>query len=350
VNGLLDQYQGMTPSGGLLNPPMSGAPGSIQPYLLGGTAVSPGSQTNPLTLQMGPWAQMAYRMAGSPLQGPYPSVPVPPATAPGGSSLGLAAGLLGLLGGSPSNSGNSGSNLNQTISLGRNLYNAYNGLLGPSINDPAALAQASDAAVAQGTAPVSPLMSTPAQAGITTPDGPLYSGATNANADLAAQEANAYTANGGLLGAGTGAGTGVADTLASTAADQGIGSAATGALADSTPYVAATGADAPAAAATYGGTDAAAGSGSSGLGAAGSAGLAAALFAAQGAMYANDPVGSAHDQANMLIASMPEGPAKTAMQQWVKQYGDLNGYWDSIGANVNIPGGSAQPRMRTGQS
>ena len=269
MNGLLNQYQGMTPSGGLLgNTPMSGAPASIQP-LLGNFAnpSTPGVGGNPLLSQMGPWSQMAYRMAGSPLQGPYPSVPVPPASPAGGSSLGLAAGLLGLLGAKGSNSGSSGSNLNQTISLGRNLYNGIQGLLNPStINDPAALAQASDAAVSQGTAPVSPLMSTPAQAGITTPDGPLYSGATNANADLAAQEANAYAANGGLLGAvgGTGVGTRVADTLASTAADQGIASAATGALADSTPYVAATGADAPAAAAAYGGAAGSAAGGAAG--------------------------------------------------------------------------------------
>src|SRR6185503_11427706 len=92
------------------------------------------------------------------------------------------------------------------VNKARNLYNNVSGLLNPGVN-----ASQLSANTASLTYPAQPLMTTPADAGVTSVDGPLYSGATNANADLAAQEANAYTANGGLLGSvsAAGAGTGV---------------------------------------------------------------------------------------------------------------------------------------------
>jgi hypothetical protein len=92
------------------------------------------------------------------------------------------------------------------------------------------------------------------------------------------------------------------------------------------------------------------------LGAAGTVGIAATAFALQAAMYQNDPVGSPHDQANLLLSSMQRNPYPPGtqnyqnwqnftgqMQQWVKQHGDLNGFWESQGLNVNVPGGPAQP-------
>jgi len=84
-------------------------------------------------------------------------------------------------------------------------------------------------------------------------------------------------------------------------------------------------------------------------------------------MYDNDPVGSPHSQAWGLLDSMQYNPfasgplanpgsaqawqeTTAAMQQWIQQHGDLNGFWASLGANTDIPGGSVQPQHQNVQS
>jgi len=331
VNGLLDQYQGMTP-GGLL---MSGAPNSIQP-LLGGSVISPPSG-NPLTLPMGPWAQMAYRMAGSPIQGPSPSVPVPPTTAPGGSSAGIIGGLLGLLGGASGSRSSNSPSLTQDISLGQKLYGALNPTPATSTVSPAVDQQISQGVNngPYGQAPQSSQQQTNYSASNTAGDvaAPIAASAAPAVATSATPTGviSIYDEAGNLVSGGAaGAGTSAA----------GAGAADTGATASGS---------------------------SAGLGAAGTAALAAALFAGQRAMYDNDPVGSPHSQAWGLLDSMQYNPfasgplanpgsaqawqdTTAAMQQWIQQHGDLNGFWASLGANTDIPGGSAQPQHQNVQS
>jgi hypothetical protein len=182
------------------------------------------------------------------------------------------------------NSGSSGAasavGLLNDANKARNLYNNVTGLLNPGVSqaDLASLyAQGAPAADA-----VQPLITSPAQAGITPVQGPLYSGAPAANADAAAQTADAYSANGGLLGSSAPAPASVGGALGAAAADQGIGSAAAGALADSSPYVAATTGEAPTGLAAYGGTDAAAGDSAAASGS--GAGVAGPLIGA-GILY-----------------------------------------------------------------
>ena len=123
---IMNQYQGMSPTGGLMGAfnaalgsaptggimgainsalgpaPMSGAPNSIQTGLLAPASPYGSPGANPPTFQLGPWSQMAYQMAGSPHQGPYPSVEVPPAAAGGsGSTAGGIGGLLMGIGQNP---------------------------------------------------------------------------------------------------------------------------------------------------------------------------------------------------------------------------------------------------------
>jgi hypothetical protein len=225
-------------------PLYSGAPNSIQ----GGVLMPPGYTQqipNMANYAPGKYSQMAYQMAGSPVMGPWAASTPPP--------------LQPYSTGGLNNSGSSGAasavGLLNDANKARNLYNNVTGLLNPGVSqsDLASLyAQSAPTADA-----VQPLVTTPAQAGVGDVSGPLYPGAANANADLAAQEANAYAANGGLLGgSATDAG---ALGLSGAAASQGIGSAAAGALADSTPYVAATTGEAPTGLAAYGASDAAAG-------------------------------------------------------------------------------------------
>ena len=90
MNGLMDAYQGMTSSGGLLTPNFQGA------VLQQPSPMYQGAMNG----QPGPWSQLAYQLAGSPRQGPAPSVPVPQGTGQPSSNSGLLGGLLGLLAGS----------------------------------------------------------------------------------------------------------------------------------------------------------------------------------------------------------------------------------------------------------
>lgn len=197
--------------------------------------------------------------------------------------------------------------------------------------------------------------------------GPLYSGASNAgdfsgsyptvlgnttDVGAGAGAGDVASTGGGLgsyAGPAAGAGTIGAGTTAGGAAGAGADAALTQAWSQPVAYDAA-----QATAADAGGS--AAGSAGGGLGAAGTVGIAATAFALQAAMYQNDPVGSPHDQANLLLSSMQRNPYPPGtqnyqnwqnftgqMQQWVKQHGDLNGFWESQGLNVNVPGGPAQP-------
>lgn len=222
--------------------PFSGAPNGIQ----GGVLMPPGYQQNTPNIanyQPGQYSQMAYQMAGSPHMGPYPTMDAPPLVpydtgGMTGSSGSGASSVIGAL---------------NDINKAKNLYNNISGVLNPGVSP----SQLSSLYASQGApATVDPLITTPAQAGITPVQGPLYSGASGANADLAAQEADQYTANGGILGGGGGAAAalpaGVAPAV--TAAD-----AAAAATTSISPEVAASINDA---AAAEGGADAAAGSGS----------------------------------------------------------------------------------------
>lgn len=165
------------------------------------------------------YSQVALQMAGNPHAGPYAQVAppsgvgIPGAVSPSGASSGASGG---------SSVVGTGLGLLRDVQQGQRLYNAVSGLLSPGVSpsDLSGLfAQSAPAADA-----VQPLVTTPAQAGITPVDGPLYSGAPSADADLAAQQADQYAANGGLLAASSALPAGVAP--AATAADASAAAAA----------------------------------------------------------------------------------------------------------------------------
>lgn len=168
---------------GLFAPPQGGSLSQLASEMAGGNAA----------YQLGPWARLAYQMAGSPMQGPYPTVPVPAGSGSSGS-VGTAAGLGGLFGA-----------IAQNPALATNLGKAISGLLGPQLGSPAWQSSV-DAGTAAGAnqLPVTPIPAPSASdvaSSIGAPaNGDLYAGAQNADADLAAQEADNYAANGGLAG------------------------------------------------------------------------------------------------------------------------------------------------------
>jgi hypothetical protein len=168
-----------------IQPLFSGVPNAIQ----GGVLAPPGYQPSLANYQPGHYSQLAYQMAGSPSMGPWAASAPPPlqpystggVSGGGGSAASSAVGLL------------------NDVNKAKNLYNNVSGLLHPGVTPSDLSSLYSQSAPASDA--VQPLITTPAQAGITDIQGPLYSGATNADADLAAQEADNYAANGGLLAA-----------------------------------------------------------------------------------------------------------------------------------------------------
>lgn len=150
----------------------------------------------------GDWSQVAYNMAGRPIQGPYPSVTPPPMPAgvangtqsSGGSSIGgTALGLLGALAKNPS--------------LLKSGVNAISSLFGGGAGLPSGAAAAINSSALGGLEPVG-------------------TGAVDAAADSAAADASAALADSGssgLLGGATAYGTDAAVApAAGTAATNGL--------------------------------------------------------------------------------------------------------------------------------
>jgi hypothetical protein len=159
-------------------PLFSGAPNQIQPSF--NSAYQPGGVLTP-----GYYSNLAYQMAGSPTHGPYAALP-PPAAPPGGYGIpagysgGAGGGLLGSVG---------------TAFL-RN-PKAVSGLFGgPSVDQYATQAGNQGAQYLSSTLPAPSSVTPP----VTDPQGDLYAGAQNADADTASNEADTYAANGGLAG------------------------------------------------------------------------------------------------------------------------------------------------------
>src|SRR5690348_14888219 len=196
-------FQGMFPNG-----LFSGAPNQIQPGVQG-SQYQPGGVLTP-----GYYSQLAYKMAGSPTNGPYQAT-LPPAGPAGGYGIPGTTGAVGGAGG-----GLLGTVM-QNPNLAKNLYNAGSGLFGTTIGSPAW-----EAGLDAGASSAIP-SATPAVGSIEAPAGDLYSGASGAAgaaADPAAgsygsfgtpdssgdsvsvynnpQQIGAYAAGGGIVGAG----------------------------------------------------------------------------------------------------------------------------------------------------
>jgi hypothetical protein len=159
---------------GLLDPPMSGAPNQIQPSITG--AYQPGGLLTP-----GYYGNLAYRLAGSPTYGPYPTIAPPPAPAggygiPSGTSSGggTAGGVLGTVAGT----------LLKNPQLVKTAYNAITGLFGPSVDQyVAGLNPAQSVSSVLGSvAPIAVPTASEIAAGINAPaSGNLYAGADGAS-------------------------------------------------------------------------------------------------------------------------------------------------------------------------
>ena len=208
---MMSQFQGMSPSGNL----MSGAPGGIQiPSLLNSSLnpQTPGVGGNPLLSQMGPWSKLAYQMAGSPLQGPYPNVPVPASSGGAGSTtLTTAGGAGGLLG-----------SLMQNPSLAKTAVNTISGLLSPGVGTPAW-----EAAITSGTSagiPAASAIAAPTAADVGASIGAPVGGDLYAGAQGAASSGAILPGIGTDIAAAPPAAAGAAG-----AADAGAGSAASSA-------------------------------------------------------------------------------------------------------------------------
>lgn len=172
---MMNQFQGMAPNGLLM-----GAPNSIQGGLLS-TALQPPS-SNPYP--MGSWSRLAYQMAGSPQQGPYSSVPVPPSTG-GGVGSAAAGGIGGLLG-----------SVAQNPTLTKNLIQGASGLLSPAVGSPAweaAITSGTSAGIPAASAIAAPTAAEVASSIGAPASGDLFAGAQGA-ADAAATPAPAQTA------------------------------------------------------------------------------------------------------------------------------------------------------------
>lgn len=162
-----------------------------------------------MNYQPGQWSQMAYRMAGSPNQGPFPSVPTPPMPAgitngtasAGGSSIGgTALGLLGALAKNPA----------LLKSAGNGISSLWSSLTGGAANGSLASIMAGGsptlAPVGVGAVDTLPSVSAAVDAGAAPAVSPLTSElpatATGTYATPAAAPSAAPTAAGGLMGAG----------------------------------------------------------------------------------------------------------------------------------------------------
>lgn len=268
--------------------PQVGIQGGLLGYAPQTAAVQqPGSLMN---YQPGYWSQQAYKMAGSPVQGPYAPVPVPAATGvsgssgAGGSALGgTALGILGALAKNPS--------------ILKSGYNAISGLLGGAGDGSAAsiLAGGSPTLSAVGTGAVAPAVD---------------SAAADAAGALGGADAGAGAAAGGLLG---GAGSGA------------VGAAGANALAASGGF------------ATGGAAGAAGGSSAAGAGTLGAAGAAIPLAAAAIPFL----IGMNGDKANVA--------GNAAMSQWMKASGATfkpnytNSGQNTFGTNNGLLNASSNP-------
>jgi hypothetical protein len=208
------------------------------PSLMGNVMRPPAAQVPSLmNYQPGDWSKVAYQMAGSPNQGPYPSVPTPPMPAgvtngtasSGGSAIGgTALGLLSVLAKNPS--------------LIKSAYNGVSGLLGGTapadVADTAAAAGdaasgldsgAAAGATAYGTdAAVTPAVSPLTSELPATATGTYAAPAASAPAASAAPAAAAAApAVGGLMG-GSALGAGAPGVFASGNAAAGSAGAASG--------------------------------------------------------------------------------------------------------------------------
>lgn len=221
---MMSQFQGMAPNGA----PMSGAPNSIQPSipqtgLMSGLAQQ--MAAGPASFQLGPWSQLAYQMAGSPLQGPYPSVVAPSGTGISGTAAGAAGGIGGLLG-----------QIAQNPSLAKNLANAVGGLMNPAVGTPAwesAITSGTSAGIPAASAIAAPTAADVASSIGAPASGALYGGAqAGADAGLAAGSYPTSVGGATVIGGADGAAPAAADAAGSAAPTTGLlGTAAAGSLA-----------------------------------------------------------------------------------------------------------------------
>jgi len=214
-----------------------------QAGLMGG-----GSLPSLQSVQPGDWSNVAYNMAGRPIQGPYPTAPGLPMpagvtngtqSAGGGGIGGTALGILGALAKNPS--------------LLKSGYNALSGLLGPTAADTAAIGPAADAAATEtatqlGSMPVASILPAAEPAGLMAGGAPALSeigtSAVAPAVDAAAADAAAAlggTAAGAAAPAGLAASgsfaTGGGAAAGSTASGASLGLAGT-AAAVAAPFVA----------------------------------------------------------------------------------------------------------------